>query len=233
MLSIIIPAHNEEHYLPRTLKAARDAAAALGEPFEIIVVNDASTDRTAAIAQEYGASVVSVDRRQISMVRNDGAAVAKGDWLVFVDADSEVNADVLIAARDAIRNGAIGGGSATQFDDVVPLYARLFMRVLVPAYRWMRTAAGCFMYSTRDAFDAIGGFDATLFASEEVVFSRAMRRHGRFVIVRETVITSGRKLRQYSAWTLFGTLIGQVLKGRRAFRRREGLDVWYNAPREP
>lgn len=73
-----------------------------------------------------------------------------------------------------------------------------------------------------------------LFASEAVAFSRAMRRLGRFVVLRERVTSSGRKVRQYTFRKVLETILRQVIKGpRRAWRSREGLDVWYNAPREP
>jgi glycosyltransferase involved in cell wall biosynthesis len=87
MLSFVIPAYNEELLLGRTLEAIRTAAAASCEPFETIVVDDASTDRTAAIAAEHGARVIPVHFRQISRTRNAGARAAAGEFLLFVDAD--------------------------------------------------------------------------------------------------------------------------------------------------
>ena len=73
MLSVIVPAYNEELLIGRTLRALRAAGGALGQPFEVIVVDDASTDRTAAIAAEHGARVLSVHNRQIAATRNAGA----------------------------------------------------------------------------------------------------------------------------------------------------------------
>lgn len=233
-LSIILPAHNEEALIGKAAGSAREAAEALGEPFEIIVVDDASTDRTAETARQSGASVIHVDRRQISAVRNEGARVARGEWLVFMDGDTWMPPEVLQGVKRELEQGAVGGGATVKFDGTVPLYAVIGMNLLVPIFRWTRTAAGCFMYSTRDAFDAIGGFDERLFASEEVAFSKAMRRLGRFVVLRERVTSSGRKVRQYTLRKLLETIFRQVIKGpRRAWRSREGLDVWYNAPREP
>ena len=75
-ISFIIPAYNEERLLGQTLSAIDQAARALGEPVEVIVVDDASTDRTAAIAQEHWARVVSVKCRQIAATRNAGAREA-------------------------------------------------------------------------------------------------------------------------------------------------------------
>ena len=70
--------------------------------------------------------------------------------------------------------------------------------VCLPIYRIFRLASGCFLFCTREAFDAVCGFDERLFAAEEGAMSRALARHGRFVVLREFVVTSGRKLRAYS-----------------------------------
>src|SRR5262245_21899374 len=70
VLSFVIPAHNEERYIGATLASVFASAREVGEPFEVIVVDDASTDRTAEIAGEHGAKVVPVAHRQISATRN-------------------------------------------------------------------------------------------------------------------------------------------------------------------
>src|SRR5437763_1171262 len=120
-LSFIVPAHNEEVLLGGTLDAIAVASRALAERTEVIVADDASSDRTAAIARAHGASVVAVNRRQIAAARNAGAGVATGDMLVFVDADTIVNRAAVRAAIDAIRAGAVGGGCAIRFDGRLPL----------------------------------------------------------------------------------------------------------------
>jgi len=232
-MSIILPAHNEEALIEKSVRSAFGAGEALGESFEVIVVNDASTDRTAEIAREAGARVIDVDRRQIAAVRNEGAKVARGEWLVFMDADTWMPANMLTAVKRELESGAVGGGAGVTFDGAVPRYARFSIWLLVPMFRWTRTAAGCFMYATREAFDKAGGFDERLFASEEVAFSKAMKKAGRFVVLRDMVTTSGRKVRQYTLGQLLGTIFWQALKGpRKAWKSRDGLDVWYNAPRE-
>jgi glycosyltransferase involved in cell wall biosynthesis len=102
VLSFIIPAHNEEALIGRTLSALHEAARALGESYEIIVAIDTSTDRTAEIALEHGARLVAVDRRQIAATRNAGARAATGDLFIFVDADTMVTERAL---RAAVRAG--------------------------------------------------------------------------------------------------------------------------------
>lgn len=231
MISFVVPAYNEEDLLGRTVSALNDAGRALGEPFEVLVVDDASTDRTAEVARECGARVVPVSHRQISATRNAGARAASGELLVFVDADTVVTPAVVAAALKAVRAGAVGGGSAFRFDGRLPLYGRIMEAVAVPLYRVMGLASGCFLFCTRAAFLATGGFDETLFVAEEAAMSRALHRFGRFVVLRESVTTSGRKLQVHSTREILGLLARLAFAGPRALRRREGLDVWYGERR--
>lgn len=231
MLSFVVPAHNEERLLPQTLEAIRVAAEPLGTPFEIVVVDDGSTDATGAVARAHGAHVVRVEHRQIAATRNAGAAVASGELLVFVDADTTVTPEVLRGAVDAVRRGAAGGGSAFRFGGRLPLFGRVLQAVAVPVYRIAGLASGCFLFCTREAFHAVGGFDEGLFGAEEAAMSRALRGQGRFVILRASVTTSGRKLRTHSAREILGVMLRLVATRAGSVRRREGLDVWYGERR--
>ena len=159
MYSFIIPAHNEEGLLPRTLESVHSSAKVLGEVYEIIVANDASTDATGEVAVQHGAMVVRIDHRQIGKTRNSGAAAAKGEVLVFVDADTTINPDLMLAVQKNIRAGAVGGGASVAFDGRMPFHAHITVPVFMFVYRLSGLAAGCFIYSTREAFDAVGGFD--------------------------------------------------------------------------
>ena len=88
VLSFIVPAYNEELELLATIRAIHNSGK--GRPYEIIVVDDASTDTTATIAQDAGVKLVSINRRQIAAARNAGAGHASGDILFFVDADTRI-----------------------------------------------------------------------------------------------------------------------------------------------
>ena len=231
-VSFIIPAHNEEQLLGRTLSAIAAVVRSLKEPVEVIVVDDASTDGTVAIASAHRARVISVQCRHISAARNAGARVANGEMLVFVDADTVVNSAAVRSAIAAMRAGAVGGGSAFSFDGRVPLYARLLTAAALLIYRAARLAGGCFLFCTRRAFDAVGGFDETVYAAEEAVMSRALGRQGQFVILRESVVTSGRKLRTHRSSEILGFLLRLALTGRNAVRQRDGLHLWYGERRE-
>jgi glycosyltransferase involved in cell wall biosynthesis len=232
MISFIIPAHNEELLLGRTLVAVERVGRVMGETFEILVVDDASTDRTADIARELGAHVVSVNCRQIAAVRNAGARAAKGDKFFFIDGDTEPTEAVVRAALDAMKKGAVGGGGGFRFDGKVPFFGKMGSVLLLHFSRIMGLACGCFVFATREAFAACGGFDETLFAAEEWAISRSLRKVGKFVILKEYVITSGRKLRTYSGWEVLGMLAMLTLRGPKMLKKREGLGIWYGQRRE-
>ncbi len=227
MISFVIPAYDEERLLPATLAALHVAGRSLGEGYEIVVADDASSDATAAVALAGGARVVHVAHRQISATRNSGARAARGDILVFVDADTIVPLDTVRAALDEIRSGAVGGGAHVRFDGTVPVYARVLLPLIMGVFRATHLAGGCFLFCTRAAFDEAGGFDEALFASEEIAFSRALKRSGRFVVLRQTVVTSGRKLRDPSAPNAPWTMFRLFLRGPGVVRSRKYLGAWY------
>jgi glycosyltransferase involved in cell wall biosynthesis len=232
MISFVIPAYNEEALIGRTLEALNRAAHKLDETYEVVVTDDGSSDQTALIAEAHGARVIRVSLRQIAASRNAGARHALGDRLIFVDADTAVNEAVVRAAVEAMNRGAAGGGSAVRFDGQVPRYAELMQPVLVRLFRASGLACGCFLFCTREAFDAAGGFDEALFASEEIGMSLALKRQGRFVVLRESVTTSGRKLRMYSGKQVLLIMSRIMLAGPKALKNRERLELWYSGRRD-
>ncbi|HET9418412.1 MAG TPA: glycosyltransferase [Chthoniobacterales bacterium] len=241
MLSFIVPAYNEEIELPATIESIRAAAHnidplrggfAVANNYEIIVVDDASTDATAEIARKAGAEVVAIDRRQIAAARNAGARAARGDILFFVDADTRIRREHVTGAIEAV-NGAYAGGSARVVTDgTIPLWGRLLMKTFCAVYFANNLGAGAFLFTTRENFDKIGGFNEDFYIGEEVYFSLALRKLGRFKILRTPVITSGRKLRMYSARQILVRSFGILLHGKRAALSRDRLDLWYEGKRE-
>ena len=230
LLSFVVPAHNEEYELAAALAAI--CAAAAEHNYEIVVVDDASTDRTAAIAHEAAARVVSIDRRQIAAARNAGAAHARGDVLFFVDADTHISAAHVIGAIEALRGGAAGGGARVSFHGEIPRWGNVLLRLFSVFYFGFNLGAGAFLFTTAENFRAAGGFDEQYFAGEEVYFSQALKKLGRFVILRQPVATSGRKLRMHSVGKIFGEMIILFIRGPRGVKSRERLALWYDGKRE-
>jgi glycosyltransferase involved in cell wall biosynthesis len=231
MYSFVVPAYNEERFLGETLAAIHAAAREAGIAYEIVVADDASTDGTAGIAIDAGARVVRVEHRKISATRNSGAAAARGDRLVFVDADTLIDATVLRAARAALDAGAIGGGAHVRVAGEVPRWARWMLRAVIGLMRFFRWAAGCFVFCTREAFAAVGGFDERHFAAEEIALSAALKHQGRFVILPEYVRTSPRKLAHHSPWRTLCMVLRMGVRGRSGMQRRDLAGFWYDGKR--
>lgn len=232
-VSFVVPAYNEEALLPRTLDSIHAAARALGLDYEIVVANDDSTDRTAEIAAGRGARVVDVRRRQISATRNAGARAARGRLLIFVDADTAVPVGPVAGALAEIASGGVAGGATCAFDGRIPAWSRTVMGLLMILYRWARLTPGAFLFCAREAFDAVGGFDESVFGGEEVLMARALDRYARsrgrrFTIVPSPILTSGRKLRAYRGRELLATLARLAIRGP---RRRDGFEMWYGPRR--
>jgi glycosyltransferase involved in cell wall biosynthesis len=231
MISFIVPAHNEERLLGRTLAAIHDAAAGIGQPYEVIVVDDASEDLTSAVAAQHGARIERVEYRQISRTRNAGARIASGDPLIFVDADTVISSRVLHGTLEAIQRGAVGGGARLTVDGWIPLYGRMLLTITGVVMRTADLIAGCYFFSTRAAFDAVGGFDESVYAAEELVLSRRLARIGWIAILDAPVVTSGRKLREHSGWEVVRLLGALVRRGPAVVRTRDDLALWYGKRR--
>ena len=179
MISFIVPAYNEEHELSNTLTAIREAASGTTQPYEIIVVDDASTDATPQIASAAGAKVIPINRRQIAAARNAGARAAQGEYLFFVDADTRINRAHVSGGIAALEGGYAGGGARVAMDGFIPFWGRMLLRGFSSVYFGLNLGAGAFLFTTRRNFDVIGGFDEQYFAGEEVYFSLELRKAGR------------------------------------------------------
>jgi GT2 family glycosyltransferase len=233
MLSFIVPAYNEELELPSTLAAIHAAATARTEAYEIVVVNDASTDATAAVAAAGGARVVNIDRRQIAAARNAGASAARGEVLFFVDADTRIAPSHVTGAVRALATGCAGGGAHVAIDGEIPLWGRVFVRIFSAFYfTAANLGAGAFLFTTSENFRTVGGFDDRLFAGEEIYFTKALKKQGPFKLLREPIVTSGRKLRMHSGWHILGLSVGLIFRGKRGVKSRNKLDLWYDGKRE-
>jgi len=204
--SVIIPAYNEESLLPATLASLQQAMESIPFPGEIIVVDNASNDRTAEIASKHGAIVVFEPFRQIAAARNTGARAAVNNYLVFLDADTIISVPLLQKALNLLASGDYcGGGTILRFDSQLPFLADK----LVTLWNWLsrtnKLAAGSFIFCLAQAFHEIGGFDERTYAGEEVFLSRRLKDWGKsqnllFTILEEyPVITSSRKFHWYSS----------------------------------
>jgi glycosyltransferase involved in cell wall biosynthesis len=230
MISFILPAYNEEAELPGTLRAIRSAA--VGYEYEIVLVDDGSTDATSAIGEKFGARVISIDCRHIAAARNAGARAARGDVFIFVDADTRIGPEHVRGAINALESGYAGGSGRLAFDGEIPPWGKAMFHVFSTLYFGLNLGAGALLFTTRQNFFAVDGFDEIYFAGEEVFFTIALKRLGKFILLREPAITSGRKLRMYSGWKILGGLFSVLFGGPRGVMSRKKLDMWYGGERE-
>ncbi|MBB3822700.1 glycosyltransferase involved in cell wall biosynthesis [Xanthomonas arboricola] len=231
MLSFVIPAHDEAALIGDTLQCLHACACALQLDYEVIVVADACADDTAVIARGNGAQVLEVQLRHIAATRNAGAQAAQGERLLFLDADTLINPQVVGAALSALDAGAVGGGAQVHLHGNRVWSERTAQAVFGWFFRIAGIAPGCFLFCTRAAFATAGGFDTRYYAGEDVALSRALARCGRFVILRQTVHTSDRKLRSFSKREHLGLLLRFLWRGRRMLQTRDALGFWYQRRR--
>lgn len=234
MISFIIPAHNEEACLGRTLQAIHESARSVGQSYEVIVVDDASTDATVEIAGQSDARVISVNHRQIAATRNSGARAAKGERFFFVDADTIINPRAVAAALRQMDKGAVGGGAPVWLgkDEKIPLYAWLLGIPALVLPGIVGFSGGAFMFCTREAFNATGGFNERLYWGEEGFFALALRREGRFAGLWQPVLTSGRRVRKISGLEMLGGFVRLILSPVKMVTRRASVQkVWYDSNR--
>ncbi len=192
-VSVVIPALDEEEQLPGTLAAVREA---LGPDVEVIVADGGSRDETRRIAGARARLVESGRGRGRQL--NAGAAVASGDVLLFLHADTRPRPGARAALERALASEDVVGGCFA-----VELRGPSVERPIARIVGWAISArSGLFRTATGDqgifvrarTFRAIGGFpDCELF--EDVLFYRALRGRGKVVVLRPAVTTSDRRWR--------------------------------------
>ena len=220
VISVVIPAHNEQRTLPGCLDAVDAAARRVSGSVEVVVATNRCTDQTAYIARQRGATVVDVPGRNIARVRNAGATTAQGRSLVMVDADSRMSAGTLAEVQARLTGGrTIGGGARVLPERWSPgiVATGLLLGVVLARHR---VTAGLF-WCRRDDFLTLGGFDESRISGEDVDFARRLRALGRArgqrfgTLRRGHIVTSCRKFDEFGDWYVVRNpgLVRRVLKG--------------------
>ena len=102
VISVVIPALNEEKFLPTCLKSLEKQE--FKKPFEIIVVDNGSEDKTVTVAKSFGVRIISEPHRGLPLARQRGLEAAKGEIVAFVDADSTVDKGWLAEILHSFEN---------------------------------------------------------------------------------------------------------------------------------
>ncbi|GAA5124302.1 glycosyltransferase [Luteolibacter yonseiensis] len=235
-ISLIIPAHNEAAFITGCLEAARDAALGLDAGVETIVVLNRCTDATEEIARAHGCVIVREDAKNLSVIRNAGAAAATGEIIVTCDADSRMHPE---SFREILRilcaGKTVGGGAMVLPERWSPGIIASAVSIL-PYLAFTGVSFGMFWCHKRD-FDKIGGFDTRFVSVEDVDFARRLKAHGRKsglgwgTLWRAPLVTSCRKFDQFGDWYLFRNpaFVRKVFRGN---DRQVADKFWYDVRSE-
>ena len=239
-LSIVIPAFNEARLIERTLLSITDSLEVNHQPdftSEVIVVDNNSTDNTAELAKQAGATVVFEPINQIGRARNAGAAHATGEWLLFLDADSLLSPGLLADILRVIETGKYVGCGSTLRMDGLPWWARLTLQLWTRTSVLFRWAAGALVVCRRDAFQAVEGFDQELYALDEIRLSKELKRWGREHGLQFTILTShpletsSRKIFLYSSGEIASQIFRIFFLPKKTLQDKKYLSVWYDGRR--
>ena len=239
LISVVIPAHNEEKYIAACLESVKHAAALTGggqDIVEIVVALNRCTDGTAEVARRFGAELVTNDDRSIARVRNAGVNASRGEIVVTIDADSVMSERALCEVVEMLGSGKfIGGGTRVRFERMsfgIFCSAMYVAWNLIPVMLRNKAAlSGGMFWFRRQDFDQLGGFDETLVSLEDMDFAVRLNRLGvsrglKYGTLKKTfIVTSSRKFDEFGDWYLIRNrkLTKRIFTG----RDREAADQFY------
>jgi len=239
--SVIIPAYNEEKYLPRLLQSievARANYSAGRDQVEVIVADNDSTDATAEVARAHGAQIVHVAKRRIGAARNGAARIAQGEIFCFIDADSAVHPQTFEAIDKRMASGRyVWGVTGARLErKSIPL---LVTHYFFLPMTWVTGLDIGLSFCRREDFEAVGGYDEDRLYSEDVLFPIALRRLGRgrgqklTRLAQVKALACTRKFDQFGEWHYFW-MLGHVFKSlitRNWHDEKLAERYWYNPGR--
>lgn len=201
--SVVIPAFNEEELLPRLLESLSNQTY---KDFEVILVDANSTDKTIEEAEKFSKKfplfITSTTKKNVSGSRNLGASKAKGEYLFFIDADNYVRPSFLKEISVFVEKNyqmiipAITPDSKNYYYKIVYKVANLFVLFTEIIKRSFSTGGNIII--KKDVFDALNGFDKTIFVGEDHdIVDRARKKGFRVTFASGTeVVFSARRLKK-------------------------------------
>jgi glycosyltransferase involved in cell wall biosynthesis len=209
--SVIIPAHNEEKYINTCLDSIENATKPHGAHVEIIVVLNRCTDTTEQIARSRGAIVITENSKNLARIRNRGAAIASGDVIVTIDADSWMSKNMLCEIERMLRSRRYIGGGVRIRMERYSLGIRLSWMILHIIIFFTGLSGGLYWCYRKD-FQAIGGFNENCALGEDLEFAGRLKEYGRthglkFTTLRTAhITTSCRKFDTFGDWVFLKLL---------------------------
>jgi glycosyltransferase involved in cell wall biosynthesis len=220
VLSIAIPAHNEEKFIGRCIESIYSSASLASQSVEVVVALNRCTDRTEDIATALGARCVVENAKCIAAVRNAAVRATNATAVATIDADSWMSQRTVQAILSNVNNpGNVGGGTAIWPERIS--VGILFSLLAVAPYVIKRGVSAGMFWFLRESFDAVGGFDEKLVSAEDVDFALRLKAYGKTrgqrygTIRRHGITTSCRKFDKFGDWYLFRNprLVREIFEG--------------------
>lgn len=218
-VTVVVPAHNAERYIVEAISSALDQSH---PPLEVIVVDDGSTDRTAALAACAGKDVrcVSQERAGAGAARNRGVSLARGAYVAFLDADDVWMRDKLERQLAAYAEGAVVFGMLREFvSPELPTAQATQLHAREGLHSGYCASA---MLAPRSAFELVGSFSTELRAGEVIDWIARARDAGLELrlmgdhVVSRRVHGENMTLRERGALRDFPRVVKAALDRRRA-----------------
>jgi glycosyltransferase involved in cell wall biosynthesis len=205
MISIIIPAYNEENYIKRTLESIKQQPY---KDYEIIVVLDSCKDNTDKIAKTFTKKVYKINKMNVSAAENLGAKKAKGDILIFLDADSTISKNLLFEVEKACKKHI--GGTTKTISLENKLKAHLIWAIGNLGRNFFMAASG-FKFCKKQAFPE---FPENIHIAEDTFFMKRLKKKGKLKYIRNAYIkTSARRFeKQGYIKTIYAQFKGFFIK---------------------
>jgi len=189
MISIIIPTLNEEKYLPKILS---DIKKQNFSDYEIIVSDGKSEDKTKEIALIEGCVFVEDENRSPAKQRNKGAKAAKGDVLLFLDADTALPDGLLSAVYNEFKSRKLSvAGFYLKFNSSKSVYRLLeffYHRICWLGQYFFPASVGVGILSLKAKHNQIGGFDESIFIGEDYDYINRLSKAGRYRMIRSSFL---------------------------------------------
>jgi glycosyltransferase involved in cell wall biosynthesis len=209
-VSVIIPTLNEEKYIEATLLSIRNQD--YKGKYEIIVVDSNSKDRTVEIARKYADKVIITKRKGASVGRNIGARVARGEILLFVDADTILLPNVISKVANHLKKrdniGIVVPVLVDDFNKNVLYIMGMWANYILSKGNLHPVTTVCFACD-REVFFMVGGFNEKLHVAEDIELGSRLKKIGKVKYITDTfVISSSRRIkrwgiiRQLNSWLL-------------------------------
>jgi glycosyltransferase involved in cell wall biosynthesis len=197
LVSIIIPAHNEENYIRQTLEAANRQTF---RDFETVVVTNGCTDRTAEIAGELCDQLIVMPERGLSRARNLGGQAARGKILIFLDADTLLEPQGLDIIVQQFTPTYAAGTLKGCPDVARPSYKLMYaMKNFQHRCRLHEGSSGVIL-CWKEHFIATGGFDEALHVTENSDLIRKLRFFGKYRFIGDTAVTTSMRRYETGGW---------------------------------